>query len=110
MEEYPEGIPRLSAFLDSDDSFKIFRKFGKCHTRLLLHLQFEIDELSKELNELDRSDAADENMEYRLQGVEHAENWDNTQQDLLHKIKVKLFEYGDTCQTEILGIKEVRNS
>src|SRR5215469_11608832 len=35
----PEGYPRLAAFLDSDENFMVYRRFGYLQSRLLLEKQ-----------------------------------------------------------------------
>jgi hypothetical protein len=49
----PEGYPRLSAFIDSDQSFMIFRRFGYIQSRLILEKQDELRKLETELDALD---------------------------------------------------------
>ncbi|ESZ92783.1 hypothetical protein SBOR_6840 [Sclerotinia borealis F-4128] len=48
----------ISVFLDSDENFKIHRRFGYLHSRLLLRKQDEIRRLEAELDELDDLDEA----------------------------------------------------
>ncbi|PQE28352.1 Peptidase C14 caspase domain protein [Rutstroemia sp. NJR-2017a BBW] len=50
----------LSVFLNSDEEFRVYPRFGYLHTRLLLTKQHEIRELEAEL---DRMDEADEGAE-----------------------------------------------
>lgn len=58
MSENQKSYRSLSIFLDSDDNFKIYRRFGYLHSRLLLHKQDEIRRLEMELDELDNLDEA----------------------------------------------------
>ncbi|KAL5383150.1 hypothetical protein DPSP01_006126 [Paraphaeosphaeria sporulosa] len=53
----PQGYPRLAAFLDSDESFMIYRRFGFIQSRLILDKQDELRELEKRLDKLDRVEA-----------------------------------------------------
>lgn len=54
VDNCPEGYPRLAAFLDSDENFMLYRRFGFLQTRLLLNKQAELREYEKELDRLDQ--------------------------------------------------------
>jgi Family of unknown function (DUF6594) len=97
VDEHPEGFPRLASLVSCDDSFAMHRSFKRLHNRLLLQLETEITELEKELDKLDKEDAADPAREYRLRSTKHEEGWDTTQVVLFSKIKSKLNEYGEHC-------------
>lgn len=56
VEQCPEGYPRLAAFIDSDENFMLYRRFGFLQTRLLLNKQDELRELEKDLDRLDKYD------------------------------------------------------
>lgn len=56
MEECPDGFPRLACFLDSDENFMMYRRFGYLHARILLNKQDEIKEIERELDEMDEDD------------------------------------------------------
>lgn len=71
VDDYPEGYPKLAAFLSSDPGFPVYRGFGLLLHRLLLYLQHELSKLEQRLNELDRDDAA--NNPHRLQSLD----WDH---------------------------------
>lgn len=103
------GWPQLAAFLDSADSFAIFRRFGNSHCRVLLHLQAEITSLEKQLRELDIHDAKTPDLHYRLRRNEHYDGWDPAQKDLLEKLQQKLSIYGrrKTLVSEQLEIDKV---
>ncbi|KAL9105913.1 MAG: hypothetical protein Q9227_008972 [Pyrenula ochraceoflavens] len=49
LEECPSGYPRLAAFLDSDEGFSIFRRFGYVQARLVLEKQDEMRRLEQEM-------------------------------------------------------------
>lgn len=96
VDNYPEGYPQLAAFMNSDESFAIFRKFGQTNCRVMIHLQSEIAALEKELEELDRSDARDgSSTSYRLVSTEHRTGWDTRQKDILKQLEEKLPVYYD---------------
>ncbi|KAL8803978.1 MAG: hypothetical protein Q9182_002850 [Xanthomendoza sp. 2 TL-2023] len=56
LETFPEGFPRLACFLDSDDSFMLFKRFGTVFSRLLLNKQDEIRRMEAELLGMDKTD------------------------------------------------------
>lgn len=43
--------------MDSDSDFAMFRRFGRLHTRVLLHKQDELAELEKRLDEMDKTES-----------------------------------------------------
>ena len=43
----------MAAFLDSDENFMVFRRFGYIQTRLLLDKQDELRRLEKQLDDFD---------------------------------------------------------
>jgi hypothetical protein len=53
VEDFPDGYPRLAAFVASEQKMMQFRGFRMIRTRLLLHLQTDIQRLDTELNRLD---------------------------------------------------------
>lgn len=53
------GYPRLAAFVNSDENFQIYRRFGFLQARTLLDIQNELGLLEKELDKLDRSETYD---------------------------------------------------
>ncbi|KAE8443151.1 hypothetical protein EG329_002320 [Mollisiaceae sp. DMI_Dod_QoI] len=57
LEECAEGYPRLAAFLDSDENFMLYRRFGFLQARILLYKQDELRELEEELDGMDNRDA-----------------------------------------------------
>ncbi|KAF2117750.1 hypothetical protein BDV96DRAFT_685420 [Lophiotrema nucula] len=52
-ENIPNGYPRLATFLDSNDAFMAFRRFGNLQSRLLLEKQSLLTQLEKEIDDLD---------------------------------------------------------
>ncbi|KAH7409599.1 hypothetical protein BKA64DRAFT_665364 [Cadophora sp. MPI-SDFR-AT-0126] len=93
--DLPEGFPQLAHFLNSNDSFAVFRRFGTLSARALIQLQIEITELEEKLQELDKRDAADPLLKKRLRGFEGLEGCDNRQRELMEKVQGKLCEYFD---------------
>jgi hypothetical protein len=101
IDEYPEGFPRLSAFVNSDDDFAMCRSFKLCHIRLLLHLQVEITIMEKELFELDKKDEANPAMEYRRRTTKHKEHWDSEQRELRKELTAKIMEYDELVRKHV---------
>lgn len=57
MEACPDGYPNLAAFLDSDENFMTYRRFGYLQSRLLLEKQDEMRKLEAKLDKWDKNDA-----------------------------------------------------
>lgn len=91
MDDYPEGYGKLAAFIDCDPNFRIYRKFGWLHNRVLLHIQDELQELEEELEMIDAWEAKSGD------NVKLASRREDTTPDrleLIGTIKQKLDEYG----------------
>ncbi|TVY91318.1 hypothetical protein LAWI1_G004589 [Lachnellula willkommii] len=95
VHHHPEGLAQLACFMNSNDDWAIFRRFGYLSTRVLNQLQIELTDLEKELNDLDDKDAADPLMKKRLRGYEGFGGWNNSQLELLSRIRQKLSEFYD---------------
>jgi hypothetical protein len=57
VESCPRGYPGLAAFLDSDECFSVYRRFGFLQSRLLLDKQDKLRELEEALDKLDKREA-----------------------------------------------------
>jgi hypothetical protein len=53
INDYSKGYPNVAAFLDSDDGFTIFRRFGYLQSRLLLNKQEDLRYAEQRLQELE---------------------------------------------------------
>jgi hypothetical protein len=94
VEDYPEGYPRLAAYIDSDVDNTLFRRFGILHARTLLYKQAEITELEKQLLELDQKDENTSN-DWKLHSHINLARGDNkVRKELMDKIELKMKEYG----------------
>ena len=91
MESSPEGYPRLAAFLDSDDNFMIFRRFGYIQTRLLLEKQARLLHLEQKLDQLDTQDEIENPM--RLRTIDLDSRDSEIRDDLLCHIERTFCEY-----------------
>lgn len=94
------GYPRVAAFLDSDDNFMIYRRFGFLYSRVLLQKQDELRELEKTLDEMDQRDLTESDQSRRaLQSrakdqKRRAIPGHQTRQELLTSTEKKLYDYG----------------
>jgi hypothetical protein len=91
------GYPRLAAFMESDESFKMYRQFGYAHTRVLLHLQCEVAEMETRLKDMDERDAQDEDRKMLLQSHKRNSRADPERGILLSEFRAKLKEYGTSA-------------
>lgn len=53
VDDRPEGYNRIATFQSSDANFLLYRGFGYLHCRLLSSLQYEVESLETELDQLD---------------------------------------------------------
>jgi hypothetical protein len=100
----PAGYPRLAVFLDSDDCFSVYRRFGFLQSRLLLNKQDKLRQLEDALDSLDLSEAkADET---RPQTRDLPEEIGTRRQRLLTAIEAEFTSYGMSSVQEI-GIPQM---
>lgn len=99
MQECPEGYPRLAAFLDSDENFMIYRRFGYVQSRLLLDKQNELQDLEKALEEMDTDDKQ-ANPACLKRGDLDFDN-PTVRKKLLGQLEAKFNEYGTYQPAEI---------
>ena len=66
VEDFPKGFPKVSCFVDSDDAFMVYRRFGTVFARLLLSKQDEIRRLEARLLGMDRTDEHNGDSEYLM--------------------------------------------
>ncbi|KAL8952486.1 MAG: hypothetical protein Q9222_001589 [Ikaeria aurantiellina] len=100
VEECPSGYPKVAAFLDSDDNFMIYRRFGFLYSRVLLSKQDELRVLEEDLDSMDRWDASatektrkclkSQTKDFARTDVEGRQ----TRKELLGVVERKLYEYG----------------
>ena len=104
MDTIPLGYAHVAAFQSSDPGFLQYRGFGYLHCRVLLELQYAIEQLEGELDELDVHDYENGNLiELRCRSrnpVESAPSPDasvparRSRPVILEDIRLKLMEYG----------------
>ena len=99
VEDYPEGFPRISSYLDSDDSFMIYRRFGMIFSRLLLNKQDELATMEADLKRMDDRDALDPEGEQCLRSrtldiaTKGSSNKKGSRQELLKLMEEKAVQY-----------------
>ena len=89
----------MSAFLDSDDCFPLYRRFGYLQSRILLQKQDELRDLEDLLLQMDQRDDLTEDGRECLQSRDLDESREDeppgeTRKELLSRIEKKLLEYG----------------
>jgi hypothetical protein len=92
VESFPIGYPRVSRFMDSDECFMMYRRFGTIQSRLLLRKQDELRRMEEELLDMDRADDESENNRICLSSAmqEEAvepENDEETKNQLLNRME-----------------------
>ena len=78
----------LAAFMASDKSFVLFKRFGELHTRLLLYKQDELVEIEQRLKDLDN----EERTSYHL--ASRRDDMNLARKELVTEIESKLSSYG----------------
>jgi hypothetical protein len=87
----PMGYPRLAAFLDSDDNFMLYRRFGYLQSRVLLEKQDDLRQLEEALKRLDEED------------VESGEDMLRTRDPIDINVTQDDDKSSDSCSTGNLG-------
>jgi len=106
VDDFPQGLPRLAACMNSDGVFTNYRRFGRLSNRMLIHRMMDLTELEKKIDDLDIADAANPTMQFRLRGKEGYSGWDDTQRKLIDEACVKYSEYADILlkQAQLLAL------
>ena len=109
MEDYPRGFPKLARFLDSDDAFMVYRRFGTVFSRLLLYKQDEISRMEKTLRAMDKYDSkSNENHQFlmsRVLDIERGEppsSWPKSRVELIKDLEKSCLEYGNDFVSNVL--------
>ena len=115
VQDYPRGFPKVACFLDSDDAFMIYRRFGFVFSRLLLNKQDEIREMEATLQAMDRTDESEGNAEYLMSRTEDVGRprdnvppaFSETRPRLLERLEKKLLEYSKFGITKIACFADI---
>jgi len=87
----------VAAFLESSDSFGIYRKFGHSHARLLIDHESSLTKIEEELLELDKIDeAGGKATAWCLRNRKYKQGPDTRKRDLQEKLEKELLVYGMT--------------
>ncbi|KAF8853600.1 hypothetical protein BDZ45DRAFT_69975 [Acephala macrosclerotiorum] len=97
LERCEEGYPYLATFLDSDENFMIYRRFGFIHARLLLQKQDELRIMEEELDRMDRRDKFQNTkaLQCRMEDVERQDQIGETRQALLARMENTILRYDE---------------
>jgi hypothetical protein len=93
------GYPRLAAFLDSDESFMVYRRFGYIQARLLLEKQDDLQKLEKKLDEYDDSVKQNLPKNLRMRDLKPADA--EPRQRILDELEGKFLQYGESGRVHI---------
>lgn len=104
MEECPKGYPSLAAFLDSDENFMLYRRFGYLQSHIILHKQDELRALEEKLDILDQQDDADSETQKYLQSRDLDDKSQRPRKALLETIETKFKEYGKLILSLVMGV------
>ena len=92
----PDGYPKMAAFLDSDENFMVYRRFGYAQSRLLLEQQDIVRRLEYQLESIDYCDT--ENCPSLLKSRDDFESHRKT---LLADLKREWLDY---CKPRMVSI------
>ena len=101
MEDYPKGFPKVACFLDSDDAFMVYKRFGSVFSRLLLNKQDDIRGIEDLLLAMDRTDEKKGGAKYLQSRTEDCNRetipaaWPESRPQLLERLEKKALEYGE---------------
>ncbi|GME27624.1 hypothetical protein BKCO1_17000149 [Neofusicoccum parvum] len=95
VKEYPEGYPQLAAWINTDDNFRVYRRFGELRNRVLLQYQFKLAKLEAVLQKLDEDDSNSKEAEdnFRLSSIEYDQSQDDRRQSIIDDIDATLEKY-----------------
>ena len=94
MDDCSTGYPNVGAFLDSDESYTIYRQFGYLQSRLLLEKQDELRLLEEKLDEMDKEDDLDDESRRRLKTRDLQPEYAAERKEIFGAIEKKFLEYG----------------
>ena len=90
----PGGCPKVATFLDSDENFTIYGRFGYLQSRLLLEKRDELQRLEQELKQMDHSDSEED--ENNLKSPRYyTEDFMRERIELLLKVEKTWSAYGE---------------
>ena len=84
----------MATFLDSDDNFMVYRRFGYMQSRILLARQERLRRLEIDLDELDEEQVAQTNNPKLLCKAKIGGGMEIEREKLMLEIEKEYFEYG----------------
>ena len=98
VQDCPHGYPLTAAFLDSDDNFMIYRRFGYLQARLLLEKQEQLRRLEWDLEFMDEKDKEAQSRDLVTLG-DGDTGRAPVRQELMQRIEEKFRDYGASITT-----------
>ncbi|TVY75979.1 hypothetical protein LSUE1_G005072, partial [Lachnellula suecica] len=96
VEHCEHGYPYLASFLDSDENFMIYRRFGFLHARLLLQKQDELRTMEAELDRMDQHDKIHNVKALQCRIIDESRSQDGeTRKSLLARMQDTLLTYDE---------------
>ncbi|KAH6710679.1 hypothetical protein BKA61DRAFT_677320 [Leptodontidium sp. MPI-SDFR-AT-0119] len=96
-EEYPEGFPRLAAWVSSDRDLEMTRGFKYLYQRTLVQDVVELNELEKELFEADKMEAAQPAPNFSLRHTREEQDGNTKHRELRETIRKALKKHKETA-------------
>jgi len=85
----------MARFMDSDDNYMTYRRFGNVQARLLLEAQDDVRILEEKLEDLDDEETANEGEANALCSRKlYGASWSESRKDLMKSLKAAFNEYG----------------
>lgn len=94
----------MAAFLDSCDSFSMYRRFGTSHSRILVDYMVDITSIEQKLRDLDQRDlesVGDNDTSYRLETRDRMHDTDSVKINLMRQLESKLSVYGKQSELDV---------
>ena len=86
----------MARFMDSDDNYMTYRRFGGVQARLLLEAQDDVRILEEQLEDLDENETANDDEKEALCSRElYGNNWSEKRRNLMKSLKAAYTEYGE---------------
>ncbi|KIW68872.1 hypothetical protein PV04_04787 [Phialophora macrospora] len=89
----PNGYPRTATFLDSDENFMLYRRFGYLQSRLLLEKQDDLRRLELKLDIMDSADEDEGGGDLLRTRLHQNEDFMAERRTLMEQIEKKWLEY-----------------
>ncbi|KAH7308755.1 hypothetical protein BKA65DRAFT_519803 [Rhexocercosporidium sp. MPI-PUGE-AT-0058] len=96
-EKFPEGFPRLAAWVASDRDLEMTRGFKYLYQRTLVQDVVELTELEKKLLEADKHEAAHPAPNFSLRHTREEQNGNTKHRELLKTIREALKRHKETA-------------